>query len=582
MAKNSRLNPKPVRSPAPAIQQPKSEGAATTAEFTALQSALDTATAECERITKELESRQEIHELAIRAKLDEIAAAEDVIKRLERELSEAKASGTKTGDDTYEHLIGEREKVEEECKRLQTELNQIRTELETTQAQKRDLENELRELRKSHNEAHAELTRLAQAPSADTNSELQEAHREHTRYRALLDKAREKIEQSTALTNELWDQIKELNRQIEQLEADKRALKDSATAPTTTVQIENLNQRCTELSKSLEYQVSLKKAAEEQAADLQKLLQEANQTAAGWETLVSTREGELREAVQKYEQALVLLEKVDAVLNEADPDSSETGDTREDRIRTLAAQLAASAHQPLTAKRAFKMPVVLAAFALAMVAALVAGVIGTHAYMTRATKNSAQSTLGAAVATSASAEAPEVALANTPAGEASDEEEPATEEAAGTSPPTALPETCYPVDANVVALFFGQELRDGKINGQVPVLEAGMKRIKCATPPSYDEASKQTDIFGCEACVPGGPGIYKAENYMKNLSAQVDPSCYTEPYDYKFHMWPSGQSIRFSCDKLAPYDPVRNCRDIRGCNVIVPDPNTVKCATCGR
>lgn len=140
-----RQNTVPGGAPAPkprgkgGSQPPKEDAKATKA----LQKALDDANAERERVTKALDEQRDKYEASLKEKSEAVKAAEDVIARLERELSEAKAAGQKPGDNTYDSLIAEREKVEAECKRLQAELEKAQREADTA---KTELSNSLAEI----------------------------------------------------------------------------------------------------------------------------------------------------------------------------------------------------------------------------------------------------------------------------------------------------------------------------------------------------------------------------------------------------------------------------------------------------
>ncbi len=637
MPKPSRLNP--GRPPRAQKQTKTSDPGSSAAELTAIQDALDSTTKENRRIASELESRQEAHEQALKAKEDALAAAEEKILRIEKELSETKVAGAKTGDNTYDELVVMRESVQEECEQLRTDVQSLTAELaaekesyqtldkvfveklhyiERQDEQLATLTEDMNKLKKSKTKAEEDLAKALADLSADSGStvEVDSLKRRIAELAQECEKLEHKLAKETSAAIELQQKLDELkdrfdgktpvdsghfktfqiilrelnaldpeklgadslivkriNDMITELKADLAQAKSelaragSGDHDTCNNEINRLEARCVELDRMKNHEAALK---DESNDNLQKAVAD----------LDSVRQN-LDDWKKHADKVTSEREDLHQTLKRLDPDPDATLDGREQRIREALENTDQSA-SPTTHKNPFKEPLVL----LALVGMLIAGAFASYMFVTRGMNNSS---LGASAATSASAsanaEAPEGEVSNTLEGKAVDaEEEPATETAEANEAPAAvmLPETCYPVDANVIALFFGQELRDGKIHGQVPQLEAGKKRIKCATAPVYDAASKLTDISGCEACVPGGPGIYKAEGYMKNLSAQIDPSCYTEPYDYKFHMWPSGQSIRFSCDTLAPYDPVRNCRDVRGCNVIVPDPNMVKCSTCGQ
>ncbi|MDF1497201.1 MAG: hypothetical protein P1P90_04020 [Patescibacteria group bacterium] len=260
--------------------------------------------------------------------------------------------------------------------------------------------------------------------------------------------------------------------------------------------------------------------------------------------------------MQERDKAKAWFDEAEKLLVKLDPDTSGPLDKRNDRI--IARVDSAVASTKVTPRRAFKEPLVL----LALVVALIAGALTSYLFVTRAMP----AMMGPGAAASASGSVPEEVAEDVPLAPV----ETTVQNTVGA--PATVPESCYPVNAQTVSLFFGQQLIDGKIFGRVPKLKAGQKRIKCDTDPVYDDVNKQTDVSGCKACIPYEPGTYNASDLMGSIFPQSDATCYVEPTNYRFHSWPSGKSIRFDCSKDAPYDAVRNCRDVSGCSIIIPDP----------
>ncbi len=153
-----RQNTMPGGGPAPAPQpKPRKGGGGEPPKddkaLKALQKALDDANAERERVTTALDEQRERYEASLKEKSEAVKAAEDVISRLERELSEAKTAGKAPGDNTYDSLIAEREKVEAECKRLQAELEKAQREADKAKGELSNSLAEIEELKKRLDDA---------------------------------------------------------------------------------------------------------------------------------------------------------------------------------------------------------------------------------------------------------------------------------------------------------------------------------------------------------------------------------------------------------------------------------------------
>ncbi|MBD3281599.1 hypothetical protein GF391_02525 [Candidatus Uhrbacteria bacterium] len=186
--------------------------------------------------------------------------------------------------------------------------------------------------------------------------------------------------------------------------------------------------------------------------------------------------------------------------------------------------------------------------------------------------------------TGASAPAP-VASASAPEAAGSAQEPVQPEPDAQTEPKASAPvlpeyeEKCYPVSAKVMALHHGRRLKNGKIFGQLRDVPEGYHRIVCDGSREPDETG-WTDVSNCKSCGPK-PGSYPVAEYLEVFTGQSDPTCYTSPSNFSFHRW-SKNSLHFDCGgKTQPYDAMRECSDMSGCKLVLPDPEETACEVCG-
>jgi hypothetical protein len=645
---------------------PPPQGQDNSAELDILKRSLNDAAYERERVTKELEKRTKGHEKALKAKQGELDAASKQLANLKKQLDEASTANAKPGDDTYEHLIGEREKVEEECKRLQDAIEVAKHEFAS-------LEEETKKLRQDFAKEHKLLSELLQelltvdphphggdAGLADRLTSLIHALQNKVgslesiqltaenltlielstlmRIRVLGGVGRDDV---TAFVNE---DMPDWGNAFDAIVAEKKAagvpddlldlfedglkviLAYLATSHGAMKQaVADAEQRANEFDVQLQTAQAVvtdhtacdneEAALKRQIADLETKnhdlqaaqgtlsaadhtqceadkvelsgrLQGASTQASNASAQVIDLEGRLKASLEAETTAEREKQKYEDLVVALDPQPTKDEKKRFDRVRALAAGELEKI-TPTFGDHFKYWPVWIAILMAVVCTGVVMHIRGTTNVVTQPTvENSAvesNTTDDAApeVSSEGSLDLPAASSSETPLVDAA----PKTDDSKDTlDPPDDETETCWNIDNNVMSLLFGQRLKDGKIFGRVPILELGNKRITCDSPPSYDEDTELTDVSGlnCQACVPIAAGEYPVEDYLSKISAQTDPSCYTDPASYRFHKWPRGKSIRINCgESPAPYDAVRNCRDITGCDIVVPDPDEVKCEECG-
>jgi predicted nucleic acid-binding Zn-ribbon protein len=595
------FNPKlnmgaPIGGTGTPVQQPKSQTPPLLPKKTkvdptdkALADALDSANQQnrelqeqIQRLTDELEGKEK--ELrAIQAKLeampepagrdDELAnaiearkAAEDVIDRLEREISELKASGSQTAnlqkeldealealkatpvaksDDTYDYLIAEREKVEEECRRLQNELDAVQTKCAELQNkldfEKTDAESVFRLHISKIEELEEKIQVLESLPSEDEDQDK------------LLESLKNDLQLKDREIQNLLDEIRQIEDDRSRLVQDIRQLKAVPTTPFPVADHSACNQKIQELN------LKIQKLNEE--------LQKAYDRAQRLETTIELEQSNWVEAQERKDWAEKTANSLHKFLNEIDPEP--TGDPRLRNERIYGA--INSKEKIEVVAESTLMSRILKAIVILLVGLLVGGLIG-HCVGSSDDDLTTDETATEATSANSAEEPPPVEVPVTVQVAPNTNAEPK---------PSTPPETCYPANPRSILALLNQKSDDATVFGRVQInAPKGTKRIVCAeTERTFIKG--RVNLAGCEICVPYGPGRYPANDskYVSAILGRADAACYDYRARTPVSEW-SDKTIHLDCKDKPDYFIPADCRDITGCDIVVPDPKKIACDTC--
>mgnify|MGYP000886291102 CR=1 FL=1 len=531
-----------------------------------------------QQLTDELEGKEKELQ-AIQAKLeaspepardDELAnaiearkAAEDVIDRLEREISELKASGNQTAnlqkeldealaalkattvpksDDTYDYLIAEREKVEEECRRLQNELDAAHAKCAELQNkldfEKTDAESVFRLHISKIEELEDKISILESIPDDDEDQDK------------LVQSLSADLQLKDREIQNLLDEIRRIEDEKSRLNEEIRQLKAVPTTPFPVADHSVCNQKIQDLNQKVQ--------------KLNEDLQKAYDRARRLETTIEFEQSKLVEAQETKEWAEKTANALHAFLNEIDPEPDGDPEMREERIYN------AFKNQERTQVRASQKMMVLISFGMLLVGMIFGGVIGYGTCAMTGEPATDETATEAASANSTEEPPPvEVPVTVQTAPSANAEPEPSTP-----------PETCYPANPQNILALLNQKSKDATVWGRVQInTPKGAKRIVCQeTERAF--ADGRTNLAGCEICVPYGPGRYPADSkYVSAILGRTNASCYDYRARTPVSEW-SDKTIHLDCKEKPDYFIPADCRDITGCQIVVPDPKKIACDTC--
>ncbi len=534
-----------------------------------------------QQLTDELEGKEKELQ-AIQAKLeagpkpesdDELAnaiearkAAEDVIDRLEREISELKASGNQTAnlqkeldealaalkattvaksDDTYDYLIAEREKVEDECGRLKNELDAVQTKCAELQNkldfEKTDAESVFRLHISKIEELEDKISILESMPSEDEDQDKL--------VKSLTDDLQLKDREIQNLRDEIRrieDEKSRLNQEIRQLKAVPTTIFSAADHSVCNQKIQDLNQKVQKLNEEL---------------------QKAYDRARRLETTIELEQSKWAEAQETKEWAEKTANALHAFLNEIDPEPDGNPQLREDRIYNAIKNQERMQVRPAGLSQ--KM-MVLISFAMLFVGMIFGGVI-VYGISVMTDESVTDETATEATSANSAEEPPPVEVPVTVQVAPNTNAEPE---------PSTPPETCYPANPRSILALLNQKSDDATVLGRVQInAPKGTKRIVCQE-KERAFADGRTNLAGCEICVPYGPGRYPAESkYVSAILGRADASCYDYRARTPVSEW-SDKTIHLDCKDKPDYFIPADCRDITGCDIVVPDPKKIACDTC--
>ncbi len=584
MPMNPRMNPKMgggmPQPPTPATKEtaPKN-GLDNSAELKETQNLLKQQGEEAKRLATELQLRTEKHQKALKA-------AKAKIDELKQELADAKGAG----DAEPAKAQAEVKRLEGELAKAKREAESAKNELSSTLSQLDELKKKLDEAQRSYDEEkqrlETEVKRLKNAASATVP-----AGADHTACEKRIGELDAALASAQASYAELEKKANQAVQQARQ-ERDKLAaqVKNLQTAAKSggadAAELARLQQRADELERSARYQSQLKDQALAEVKRLEAAFEQIRQERDGFEVDIASLSNELKQAQAKIadlEQSnpqVVVNKRREAIRAEARDEAAKLDPNLSDEDRDEAiSEINDRARRELQKLEA-KQTRLSGRFVLiaGLILTVIVGVLG---YIVGAQSNRTADTAAPAVtpAPASSLPAPETTGSTAPAGTVQEPEAIETE----TPVPPGLPEyeeVCYPVSAKVMSLHHGRQLKDGKIFGQLrDDVPEGYHRIVCDGSREPDETG-WTDVSDCKSCGPK-PGSYPVEDYLEVFTGQSDPSCYTSPSNFSFHRW-SKNSLHFDCGgKPQPYDALRECSDMRGCKLVLPDPKETACEVCG-
>jgi predicted nucleic acid-binding Zn-ribbon protein len=490
-------------------------------------------------------------------------AAEDVINRLEHEISELKASGNQTAnlqkkldealaalkaptvaksDDTYDYLIAEREKVEEECRRLQNELDTVQTKCAELQNkldfEKKDAESVFRLHISKIEELEEKIRVLESLPSEDEDQDK------------LLESLKTDLQANKDYIKELADYTRQIEDDKARLTQEIRQLKAVPTTPFPVADHSVCNQKIQDLNQKVQ--------------KLNEDLQKAYLRGQYLESTIKTEESKWIDAQKAQKQAQEIANALHAFLGEIDPEPTGDPKLRHDRIKQL------------KEKKVVEIPVSTETskakiffFLLIVLVALGAGILIGHCGGSDSTQ---EATADSAASQATANKPPPVEVPVTP--------QVPMDAPVASKVNSTPPETCYPANPRSILALLNQKSDDATVLGKVRInAPKGNKRIKCNGNPAFENG--RTDLSGCEICVPFGPGRYSADNaeFVSAILGRSDASCYDYRARTPVSEW-SKRTIHLDCKNKPDYFIPADCRDITGCDIVVPDPKKIACDTC--